>query len=122
MNAPEAKWGVNGSYDFALGGIDVNLNANYTWTGKTLFTNLADATNPNSIWIRQPYGIANMAINFSLPGDTVKVGLYVKNLFDTPYVASLRRISGSVGGAGAVAQAIPRDVDRYVGASLTVKF
>jgi iron complex outermembrane receptor protein len=46
----------------------------------------------------------------------------VKNLFNEHYVASLRRISGSVGGAGAVVQALPRDFDRYVGGSVAVSF
>lgn len=122
LNAPETKWGLNGSYDFGVGDWGVNLSANYTWTGETLFTNLADATNPNSIWIRDSFGVANAAINITTPGDRVKLGLYVKNLFNKHYVASLRRISGSVGGAGAVAQALPRDFDRYVGANLTINF
>jgi iron complex outermembrane recepter protein len=43
-------------------------------------------------------------------------------VFDKHYVDGLRRISGSVGGAGAVAQSIPRDFDRFIGGSLTVKF
>jgi iron complex outermembrane recepter protein len=122
LNAPETKWGTTANYDFAVGDWGVNLNANYTWTSKTLFTNLADANNPNSIWIRDSFGIANAAVNISTPNDQVKLGLYVKNLFDRQYVAGLRRISGSVGGAGAVAQFLPRDVDRYFGASLTFKF
>jgi iron complex outermembrane recepter protein len=122
LNAPETKWGVNASYDFAVGDWGVNLNTNYTWTGETLFTNLADAANPNSIWIRDSFGVAHAAVNVTMPGDRVKLGLYVKNLFDKQYVASLRRISGSVGGGGAVAQALPRDFDRYVGASVTVNF
>ncbi|MEY4268918.1 MAG: hypothetical protein RLZZ58_134, partial [Pseudomonadota bacterium] len=122
LNAPETKWGLNGSYDFAAGDWGVNLNANYTWTGETLFTNLADANNPNSIWIRESFGVANAAINISTPNDSIKLGLYVKNLFNEHYVAGLRRISGSVGGAGAVAQALPRDFDRYAGASVTFKF
>jgi iron complex outermembrane recepter protein len=122
LNAPETKWGLNGSYDFGVGGWGVNLNANYTWTGETLFTNLADANNPNSIWIRDSFGVANAAINISTPNDQIKLGLYVKNLFNEHYVAGLRRISGSVGGAGVVAQALPRDFDRYFGANLTFKF
>jgi iron complex outermembrane receptor protein len=48
--------------------------------------------------------------------------LFVKNLFDEHYVGSLRRISGSVGGAGAVAQSIPRDFDRYFGVTLSATF
>lgn len=122
LNAPETKWGLNGSYDFDVSGWGVNLNANYTYTGETLFTNLADANNPNSIWIRESFGIANAAININTPDERIKLGLYVKNLFDKQYVAGLRRISGSVGGAGAVAQFLPRDVDRYFGGSLTFKF
>jgi iron complex outermembrane receptor protein len=122
LNAPETKWGVTGSYDFAAGGVGVNLNANYTWTSQTLFTNLADANNLNSIWRRPAFGVANAAINFSFADDHYKLSFYVKNLFDKHYVAGLRRISGSVGGGGAVAQALPRDFDRYVGANLTIKF
>jgi iron complex outermembrane recepter protein len=122
LNAPETKWGLTGSYDFGVGEWGVNLNANYTWTGETLFTNLADANNRNSIWLRESFGVANAAVNVSTPDDRIKLGIYVKNLFNKHYVAGLRRISGSVGGAGAVAQALPRDFDRYAGASLTFKF
>ncbi len=122
LNAPETKYGLTANYDFPVGDWGVNLNTNYTWTGETLFTNLADANNPNSIWIRDSFGIANAAINISTPNDRIKLGLYVKNLFDKRYVAGLRRISGSVGGAGAVAQFLPRDFDRYVGGSVTVNF
>lgn len=122
LNAPETKWGTAVNYDFGIGDWGVNLNTNYTWTSETLFTNLADANNPNSIWIRDSFGIVNAAINISTPDENVKLSLYVKNLLDKEYVAGLRRISGSVGGAGAVAQFIPRDVDRYFGANVTFKF
>ncbi len=122
LNAPETKYTLTAGYDFAAGDWGINLNTNYTWTDKTLFTNLADAANPNSIWIRDSFGIANAAINISTPNDRIKLGLYVKNLFDKQYVSGLRRISGSVGGGGAVAQFIPRDVDRYFGANVTFKF
>lgn len=122
LNAPETKWGTAANYDFDVANWGVNLNTNYTWTSATLFTNLADANNPNSIWIRQPFGIANAAINISTPDDRIKLGVYVKNLFDKQYVAGLRRVSGSVGGAGVVAQFLPRDIDRYFGASVSFKF
>lgn len=122
LNAPETKWGVTGSYDFMVGSVGINLNANYSWTDTTLFTNLADANNLASIWRRPAFGVAHAAINFTFADERYKLGFYVKNLFDEHYVAGLRRISGSVGGAGAVAQALPRDFDRYVGANLTIKF
>ncbi|MDE2442607.1 MAG: TonB-dependent receptor, partial [Betaproteobacteria bacterium] len=122
LNAPSSKVGISGSYDIPVGDWGVNLSSNYTWTSSTLFTNLADATNPNSIWLRPSFGVANLAITVSAPDDRYKFGLYVKNLFNTHYVAGLRRISGSVGGAGAVAQALPRDFDRYVGGTFSVKF
>lgn len=122
LNAPEAKWGLTGSYDVPVGGWEANLSTNYTWTGKTLFTNLADATNPNSPWLRPSFGVANASITFTSPEGKYKLGLYVKNLFDERYVAGMRRISGSVGGAGAVAQALPRDFYRYVGGTVSVSF
>ena len=114
--------GLAGSYDFEVGSVGVNLNANYTWTSNTLFTDLASAHNQASIWRRPSFGVANAAVNFSFADDRYKLGIYVKNLFNKHYVAGLRRISGSVGGGGAVAQALPRDFDRYVGGSLTVNF
>jgi iron complex outermembrane receptor protein len=122
LNAPESKYGFVADYAFKAGNWGLNLNGNYTWTDRTLFTNLADANNPNSIWIRPAYGIANASFSIAAPGDRYKVTLYVKNLMDKHYAAGLRRISGSVGGAGAVAQALPRDFDRYVGATLAVNF
>jgi iron complex outermembrane recepter protein len=122
LNAPETKWGLSGSYDIPVGEWGVNLSTNYTWTGNTLFTNLADANNKASIWRRPSFGVANAAINISSPEDRYKLSFYVKNLFNEHYVAGLRRISGSVGGGGAVAQALPRDFDRYFGASFTAKF
>jgi iron complex outermembrane recepter protein len=122
LNAPETKWGLNGSYNFRAADFGVTMGANYTWTSRTLFTNLADANNPNSIWIRPSYGVANATLAITSPDDRFKVSLYVKNLFDKHYVDGLRRISGSVGGAGAVAQSIPRDFDRFIGGSLAVKF
>jgi iron complex outermembrane receptor protein len=122
LNAPETKWGLTGSYDIPVADWTANLSANYTWTGKTLFTNLADANNPNSPWIRPSFGVANLAVNLYSPQDKYKFSVYVKNLFNEHYVAGLRRISGSVGGAGAVAQALPRDFDRYFGGSFTVNF
>jgi iron complex outermembrane receptor protein len=122
LNAPESKWGLTGSYDVPVGDWNVNMSGNYTWTGRTLFTNLNDATNPASVWIRPSFGVANLTLNISAPADKYKFSVYVKNLFNEHYVAGLRRISGSVGGAGAVAQALPRDFDRYFGGSLTVNF
>lgn len=122
LNAPEAKWGLTGSYDLPVGSWDMNVSSNYTWTGRTLFTNLADANNPNSPWWRPSFGVANASITFTSPEGKYKLGLYVKNLFDERYVAGMRRISGSVGGAGAVAQALPRDFYRYVGGTVSVSF
>jgi iron complex outermembrane recepter protein len=56
------------------------------------------------------------------PSEKYRAVLFVKNLLDEHYVSSLRRISGSVGGAGAVAQSIPRDFDRFFGVTLSVGF
>jgi iron complex outermembrane recepter protein len=122
LNAPKTKYGFAADYDFNVGEWGVSLTGNYTWTSSTLFTNLADANNLNSIWIRPAYGLANASLGISSPGDRYKLTVFVKNLFNTHYAAGLRRISGSVGGAGAVAQALPRDFDRYAGVSFTAKF
>jgi iron complex outermembrane receptor protein len=66
--------------------------------------------------------VANASFTLTSPSENYRATLFVKNLFDEHYVGSLRRISGSVGGGGAVAQSIPRDFDRYFGVTLSAKF
>jgi iron complex outermembrane receptor protein len=122
LDAPKRKYGFTTAYDFAVGKWGTTVAGNYSYTSATLFTNLSDATNPNSPWIRPGYGVANASVGFTSPNEKYQAVLFVKNLLDEHYVASLRRISGSVGGAGAVAQAIPRDFDRYFGVTLSAKF
>jgi iron complex outermembrane receptor protein len=122
LNAPKRKYGFTSTYDFGIGQWGALLAGNYSHTSETLFTNLADATNPNSPWIRPAYGVANASVGFISPSEKYRATVFVKNLFDEHYVGSLRRISGSVGGAGAIAQSIPRDFDRYVGVTLAAKF
>ena len=122
LNAPDTKWGLTGSYDIPVSDWTVNLSGNYTWTSRTLFTNLTDANNPASPWWRPSFGVANLSVNLNAPNDQYRFSIYVKNLFNEHYVAGLRRISGSVGGAGAVAQNLPRDFDRYIGGTFTVNF
>ncbi len=122
LNAPKRKYGFATTYDFDIGQWGTTLAGNYSYTSETLFTNLADATNPNSIWLRPSYGVANASLGFTSPSTKYRAILFVKNLFDEHYVGSLRRISGSVGGAGVVAQSIPRDFDRYFGVTLSAKF
>jgi iron complex outermembrane receptor protein len=122
LNAPKNKYGFAGSYDTAVGEWKVSFNANWTHTAKTLFSNLADANNPNSVWLRPAFGVANASVTVRDPGDRYRVTVFVKNLGNTHYVDGLRRISGSVGGAGAVAQSLPRDFDRYVGATFVAEF
>jgi iron complex outermembrane receptor protein len=122
LNAPKRKYGFTTTYDFGIGQWGASLAGNYSHTSKTLFTNLADALNPNSPWLRPSYGVANASVGLTSPSEKYRAILFVKNLFDEHYVGSLRRISGSVGGAGAVAQSIPRDFDRYFGVTLTAKF
>jgi iron complex outermembrane recepter protein len=122
LNAPETRYGFNGVYSFPVADFGVTVGGNYNWTSRTLFTNLADANNPNSIWIRPAFGVANATLAITTPDERLKLSIYVKNLFDKHYVDGLRRISGSVGGAGAVAQSLPRDFDRFIGGTLAMKF
>jgi iron complex outermembrane receptor protein len=122
LNAPKRKFGVTSTYDFGIGQWGAVVAGNYSYTSETLFTNLADATNPNSPWLRPAYDVINASFGVISPSEKYRATLFVKNLLDEHYVGSLRRISGSVGGAGAVAQSIPRDFDRYLGVTLSAKF
>ena len=122
VDAPPKKLGGFAQYDFHVGTWGVGLTGNYTWTDKTLFTNLTDANNPASPWLRPSYGIANASIAVYSPDKKYRAMLFAKNLFNTHYASGFDRISGTVGGAGAITQAIPRDFDRYFGGTVTVKF
>ena len=122
VDAPPKKIGGYVQYDTNIGAWGVGFLGNYTWTDKTLFTNLADANNPNSPWLRPAFGIANASLAVSTPGDRYKLMVFVKNVFNTHYASGFDRISGTVGGAGAIAQAIPQDYSRYAGATLTARF
>lgn len=122
IDAPSNKIGGIAQYDFKVADWGVGLTGNYTWTDKTLFSNLADANNPNSPWLRPAYGIANASIGITAPGGRYKLMVFVKNVFDKHYASSFDRISATVGGAGAIVQSIPRDFNRYVGGTLTVNF
>lgn len=126
LDAPEQKYGFNAIYDFGISNWGASLAGNYSHVSETLFTNLNDATKvPNNIfspWIRPAYGVTNASFGLTSPSEKYRATLFVKNLFDNHYVGSLRRISGSVGGAGAVAQSIPRDFNRYFGVTLMAKF
>jgi iron complex outermembrane receptor protein len=122
LDAPKRKYGATATYDFDVGSWGTTLATNYSYVSSTLFTNLADATNPGSPWIRPAYDLVNASLGFTSPNEKYSATLFVKNLLDNHYVGSLRRISGSVGGAGAVAQSIPRDFDRYFGVTLSARF
>src|SRR5262249_38729064 len=78
LNAPERRYGFNATYDFAVGQWGASLAGNYSYTSETLFTNLADATNPNSPWIRPSYDIANASLGFTSPSERYRAILFVK--------------------------------------------
>ena len=122
LDAPRRKYGATAIYDWSVRNWGATFSTNYSYVSRTLFTNLADSDNPNSPWIRPAYDLVNASFGVTSPNDRYNVTAFVKNLLDNHYVGSLRRISGSVGGAGAVAQSIPRDFDRYFGVTLSAKF
>jgi iron complex outermembrane receptor protein len=115
-NAPDWKMSLGAQYDWETGGFaNVELAANMAMQSDQLYE-----LSPNPVVRRATtvdgYATVDASIALADPSDRWKLTLFVKNLFDKSYAASI--ISGGQGGS--YRYIIPREADRYFG--LTGKF
>jgi iron complex outermembrane receptor protein len=115
-NAPDWKMSLGAQYDWETGGFaNVELAANLAMQSDQLYE-----LSPNPVVRRATtvdgYATVDASIALADPSDRWKLTLFVKNLFDKSYAASI--ISGGQGGS--YRYIIPREADRYFG--LTGKF
>ncbi len=109
--APKSSWNIGAEYEspFNIFGADakVYVRTNYSYTGKQ-FSDLGEAGPIDS------YGLWNASVGYSDTDDNWRVTFFMRNITDSSYVLLNT-------GAGQRLH-IPRDADRYAGASFRVNF
>jgi iron complex outermembrane recepter protein len=109
--APKWSWNIGASYESALNMLGaeakIYLRTNYSYTGKQ-FSDLGQSGPLDS------YGLWNASVGFSDADDNYRVTFMVRNITDESYVL----LNTSAGQR----LHIPRDADRYAGASIRFNF
>jgi iron complex outermembrane recepter protein len=109
--APKWSWNIGAEYQtpFNLFGADakVYVRTNYSYTGKQ-FSDLGESGPIDS------YGLWNASVGYSDADDNYRITFFMRNITDESYVL----LNTSAGQR----LHIPRDADRYMGASFRVNF
>jgi iron complex outermembrane recepter protein len=93
QNAPKWTASASATYKFPLAGGNGRINAQYTYTSEKLETSIID-TRRASV---QPTHYVNGNIDWSPAGDAFTIGVWVRNLFDKHYTASVFDAPGTLG-------------------------
>ena len=115
VNAPDLRYTLLARYTRPLAASELYAQVNYRWQDDVQF-----AYDQDPRFIQQAYGIADFKVGVSFAHARYEASAFVRNAFDKQYVANV--IAQGAAGGGAVANAIPRDFRRYMGAELLVKF
>jgi iron complex outermembrane recepter protein len=116
VNAPDLRYTLLARYTQPLAAASqLYVQVNYRWQDEVQF-----AYDQDPRFIQQAYGIADFKVGASFAGGRYEASAFVRNAFDQQYVANV--IAQGPAGGGAIANAIPRDFHRYMGAELTLKF
>lgn len=116
INAPNWRYTVSGRYELPAGAIRPYVQGDWRWQSRVLFDL---SQNPNQF--QGSYGILDLSAGATFGDGRYDLGVFVKNVTDQHYVANITAVS-TAGGANAYAQQLPRDFDRYFGASLRARF
>ena len=119
-NSPDLKFTLNADYRMPLSSLpfDGFINANYNWQDDIVFDLLQ-----NPLTRQDSYGTFNLNVGIVEAEDArYKVTIFVQNLFDEDYAASIADISGLYGGSPTVFQFLPRNAQRYAGVRLRYGF
>ncbi len=117
-NAPKWKASLNADYELSLGAsLDLELGAGVAYQSSQLYQ-----LDPNPV-VRAAttvpaYSIVDLRAGVASSDDMWKLTFQVKNAFDKSFASSI--VSGGPGGS--YRYIIPREADRYFGATLLVKF
>ena len=111
-NAAEVSLNINGLYEFNTGDWSSFVEARYRWQDGVPYS-LFGGDRLSAI---DSYGILNLNVGTRSPGGRYEVSFFVNNVTDEFYTTQIdtRR--------GAAFRTVPRDFERYVGASLQLNW
>ena len=112
-NSPDFKFTISAEYFLPMEGLPFSgfANLSYQWQDDVNFSLLGD---PGAH--QDSYGIANLSLGIVESGSQrYSVTVFVNNLFDEDYVASIANFGGLWGNQPTYIQTFPRDAERYVG-------
>lgn len=113
-NAPRWTYSLGGNYESAaFDGAKIFLAANYAYRGPVLFS----VGNPNTR--HEGYGIVNASAGIGDEEGKVRVNLFVRNLFDKHFAATITNTTFDSGGYTTV---VSDAAYRRVGVSMDLKF
>lgn len=118
-NAPDFRISVNSRYEVPLPSLpfDGFIQGSVVTQSDSQF-----ALNQNPGSIQDGYSVVNAAIGFASREKGYEVQLFVKNLTDTNYAASIFEAAVNNSPAGNFSQIIPRGASRYFGGSVRLSF
>lgn len=118
-NAPDFRVSVSSRYDVPLPSLpfDGFLQGSLVTQSDSQF-----ALNQNPGSIQDGYSVVNAAIGVASRDKRYEVQLFVKNLTDTNYAASIFEAPVNNSPAGNFSQVIPRGAQRYIGGSVRLSF
>ncbi|MES2054732.1 MAG: TonB-dependent receptor [Pseudomonadota bacterium] len=116
INAPKWRYTISGRYELPDASVRPFIQGDWRWQSQTLF-DLAQ----NPLQRQSSYGVFDASIGAIFGDGRFDVSVFAKNLFDKHYVGNITAVS-TAGGANAYAQQLPRDFDRYFGASFRARF
>jgi iron complex outermembrane receptor protein len=116
INAPKWRYTISGRYELPDAPVRPFVQGDWRWQSETLF-DLAQ----NPLQRQTSYGVFDASVGATLEDGRFDISLFAKNLFDKQYVANITAV-GAAGGANAYAQQLPRDFNRYFGASFRARF
>jgi iron complex outermembrane recepter protein len=117
-NAPKWKASLAADYDLALSdALDIELGAGFAYQSSQLYQ-LDPSPVVRAATTVPGYSIVDLRAGIASSDDAWKLTFQVKNLFDKSFASSI--VSGGPGGS--YRYIIPREADRYFGATLLVKF
>lgn len=113
--APEWKGTVGVDYEWQPAGMPFNvlLNGRYSYTDSQ-YSSLGAFANE----LIDSYSVVDASVGFTDKEETVKLTFFVNNLFDESYTSLIT----PGGPGGSLRYLIPREADRYYGASFKVNF
>ena len=112
--SPDLKYTINANYILPLSNMDVIFNGAFVHTDEQVSVLPNNDGSENPAALLPEYDIFNASIAFSFQDDKYRISLIGKNLFDESYVTTFS-------GDGFRYQ-VPRDAERYFGASLQANF